>query len=783
MSELIGMPMLRKEDPRLLCGDGRYISDLQIPGMLTGAIVRSAHAHARIVNIDAGVARAHSGVVAVFTWRDLGRVQRPIPTFGQIPEAIHKAWRPTVRSAPVYPLAQEKVRYVGEPIALVVATDRYVAADALELVEVTYEPLPPVVDAEFGVSPSSAKLFEGWEDNVALHIKIAFGDVDAAFRTAARTFRDRYYSHRYTGVPLEGRGMLVIPELSGQGMTIWTSHQLPHFHRAAVCEALGLPEHAVRAVQADIGGGFGQKAGLYPEDILIPFAAYRLGRPVKWLEDRREHFIASSHSREQLHDVEVAVDKNGVLFALRDRVLIDLGAYLTFPIVLPYLALCHMLGPYRVPALTADISSVLTNKVPSAPCRGAGRPEGVFVINRVMDRIGKELGLDPMEVRRRNLIRPDEMPFSPGILYRDGTPMVLDSGDYPAALERCLKAIGYHSFRAHQEEQRQRGSYLGIGVACNVEATGIGPFEGARVRIDATGEVAVYTGVTNQGQGHQTVFAQVCADRLGISPDKITVITGDTATIGFSRGTFHSRAAVTAGNAVHLAAEKVHSKLIRLAASVLEVAPEDLEVRDGCVRVKGAPHTALSFARCAQLSVPGAQLPPGMEPGLDETAYFNAPSVTWGSAVHAAVVHVDPETGAVKILRYVVVHDCGRVLNPLILEGQIHGGVAAGIGGALLEHLVYDENGQLLTTTFMDYLLPTVADIPNIEILHQETLSPLNPLGVKGAGEGGALAPPAVLAAAVEDALAPFGVRINRTPLGPRAVLAALREAAATIKA
>ena len=778
MSELIGAPIRRNEDPRLLRGEGRYISDLAIPGMLTAAVVRSVHAHARIAGVDASRALALPGVEAVFTWRDLGAAQRPIPTFGQIPEALHKAWRPELRSAPVYPLAQDRARYMGEPIALVVASDRYVAADAAELVEVAYEPLPPVVDVERAVSPDSPRLFEDWPDNTALRLQVGYGDIDDAFRRAAHTFADRYASHRYTGVPLEGRGMLAVPELAGGGLTVWTSQQLPHFHRSTICEALGLPEHAVRAVQPDIGGGFGQKAGLYPEDVLIPFAAWRLGRPVKWVEGRSEHFMASSHSREQLHDVEVAVDADGVLLGLRDRVLIDAGAYLTFPVVLPYLGLCHMLGPYRVPALRTDIRSVLTNKVTSAPYRGAGRPEGVFVINRVMDRIAADLGLDPAEVRRRNLIPAEAMPYPAGIPYRDGTPMVLDSGDYPAMLERCLAAVGYEAFRAEQAEARRRGAWLGIGIACNVEATGIGPFEAARVRVDPSGAVAVYAGVTNQGQGHQTVFAQICASRLGLDPADVAVSTGDTANLRFGRGTYHSRGAVTAGSAVYLAAEKVRSKLTRLAANVLEAAPEDLELVGGRVRVKGAPDRGLTLARCAQLSIPGGALPPDLEPGLDETAYFTVPAATWGSAAHAAIVEVDPETGHVAIRRYVVVHDCGRILNPLILDGQIHGGVAAGIGGALLEHLVYDDAGQLLTTTFMDYLLPSVAEIPELEVIHQETPSPLNPLGVKGAGEGGTLAPPAVLAAAVEDALRPLGVRITRTPLSPAAILAAVRAAA-----
>lgn len=777
MSELIGRPITRNEDPRLLRGQGSYVSDLRVPGMLAAVIVRSTHAHARLVDVDPSHALAHPDVVAVYTWRDLGRAQRPIPTFGSIPESLARALDPTVRPAPVYPLAQDRVRYVGEPIALVVARDRYLAADALDLVRVTYEPLPPVVDVEQAIRADSPKLFDGWDDNTALHLRVACGDVDAAFHGAAGRFAERYESHRYTGVPLEGRGMLAIPDAAGGGLTVWSSSQLPYYHRATICDALGLPEHAVRVAQPDIGGGFGQKAGLYPEDVLIPFAAHGLGRPVKWLEERREHFVASSHSRQQLHDVEVAYDRSGRLLGLRDRVLIDLGAYLTFPIVLPYLALCHMLGPYRVPALSADLRSVLTNKVPSAPYRGAGRPEGVFVINRVMDRIARETGLDPVEVRRRNLIARDEMPYAAGILYRDGAPMVLDSGDYPAALDACVRAIGYDGFRAEQAERRRSGIHLGIGIACNVEASGLGPYEAGRVAIDSAGEVSVYAGVTNQGQGHGTVFAQVCAESLGLSPRRVRVVTGDTATLAFSRGTYHSRGAVTAGNAVHLSAEKVRQKILRLAAHHLEVAEADLELRDGVVGVRGMPDRNLTFARCAQLTNPGSALPPGLEPGLDETTYFNAPSATWGGAVHAAIVEVDIETGAVRIRRWVVVHDCGRVLNPLVLVGQIHGGVAAGIGGALMEHLVYDADGQLQTTTFMDYALPAAADVPTIEIVHQEVLSPLNPLGVKGAGEGGTIGPPAALAAAVEDALSPFRVSVTRTPLSPSAVLAALRRA------
>jgi carbon-monoxide dehydrogenase large subunit len=773
-----GQGVPRKEDPRLLTGAGSYVSDLHAPDMLSAVVVRSPHAHARIASLDVSRAASVPGVAAVFSHADLGAAQMPIPSFGQFPQSLLDQWKPEIRPAPAYPFAADKVRYVGEPIALVIARDRYVAEDAAEQIDVLYEPLPAVVDVERAIEPGTPTVQDGWPENTALRMHVTFGNVDAAFADAAHVFEDRFYSHRHTGVPMEGRGMLAVPDAGG-GLTIWTSHQLPHFQRALVCQALGLPEFSVRAAQGDIGGGFGPKAGLYPEDILIPFAAHRLRRPVKWVEDRREHFISSSHSREQLYQAAVAVDDDGRILGLRYRVLLDAGAYLTFPVVLPYLGLCHLLGPYRIPALDADLRSVLTNKVTSAPYRGAGRPETVFVLNRLIDRVARELGVDRAEIRRRNLIASEEMPYSPGILYRDGKPAVFDSGDYQAALARCLETIGYEQFREEQEAARARGEYLGIGLACNVEATGIGPFEGARALVDPTGQVAVYTGVVSTGQGHETVFAQVCADVMGVTPDQVTVRTGDTATIGFSRGTYHSRAAVTAGNAVHGASVKLREKVLEFAAHQLEAATEDLEIREGMVQVKGSPQAQISLARCAQLCIPGGDLPPGMQPGLDETEYVEFPAATWAYAVHAAIVSVDPETGGVRIKRYVVVHDCGRVLNERVLDGQIHGGVAAGIGGAMLEQLVYDEDGQLLTTSFMDYLLPVFEDVPKLEVVHLETPSPLNPLGVKGAGEGGTVAPPSTLASAIEDALEPFGVSITRTPLSPSAILEAISRAQA----
>ena len=825
MSDLfVGAPIRRKEDPDILLGRARYVSDVTAPGMLVACVVRSPYAHARINSIDTSEALAIAGVEAVYTADDLGPALINLASFGQFPPTLLNMWKPAVRAAPVTTMASDKVRFVGEPVALVVAGDRYVAEDAAERVHVDYEPLEPVVDVEKAMGADAPDIHDEaasraliktepwrgwctspeqwteageldveWERNVGLDMHVNMGDVDGAFAKAAHTFSDRFYSHRYTGVPLEGRGMLAIPDTTDGSLKVWSSCQLPYFHRALISEALNISEDKVRVAQPYLGGGFGMKAGLYSEDILIPFAAMKLGRPVKWLEDKREQFQSSNHSREQLFDAEIAVDAEGKLLGLRYSVIIDAGAYLTFPVVLPYLGMCHVFGPYKLPALDVRFMSVFTNKVTSAPYRGAGRPEVVFMVNRLIDRIARELGIDAAEVRRRNFIGPDEMPFDAGILYRDGSPMILDSGDYPGALERNLEAIGYDGFRADQARAREEGRYIGIGMCCNIEAGGLGPVELARIEITRTGDVVLHLGVVDTGQGQRTVFAQICADAIGVDVDRVTVKTGDSGGIAYSRGTYHSRAAVTAGNAVLVAAKRVEAKLKLLAGHHLEASPEDLELVDGAVRVKGAPDMSISLERCAQLGVPDGSsvagatatagailgLPPDMSPGIDETGHFVAKSVVWGNASHAAIVEVDPELGTFKILRYVVVHDCGRVLNPMIVDGQIHGGVAQGIGGAVLEQLVYDDNGQLATSTMADYMLPRAADIPEIEIVQMESPSPLNPLGVKGAGEGGTIGPPAALAAAVEDALAPFGARITETPLSPAVILKALRAAKA----
>lgn len=773
-SEKFGSFKARGEDPRLLRGEGCYASDLSTPDMLVAAVYRSPVAHARVVAVNVEAARAMPGVVAVYVAADLGAAQMELPSFGQFPKSLIDDFNPTIRTCRVRTLADKKVRYVGEPIALVVAESRALAEDALDVIDFEFDQLEALTSVEDAARDDAVRLFDEHPSNIALDLQIHVGDAQAAFASADAVVADTFNVQRYSGMALEGRSVLAIP--SGDGLLIWTTQQLPHFSRALVCEALGLREHQVHVKQPDIGGAFGQKAGLYPEDVLIAFAARKLGRPVKWLEDKREQLLSSSHSRQQRIEAELALDKGGRILGMRYRAVIDAGAYLTFPVVLPFIGLCHLFGPYRIPALAADVKSVLTNKTTSAPYRGAGRPEAVFVLNRLMDRAAERLGKDPIALRLQNMIKKEELPLQVGIRYRDGSPMLLDSGDYEGALRRVVDAVDYEGFRKQQADARAKGRYIGIGIACNIESGGIGPYESARLRMDPKGKAVLHIGSTDSGQGHKTTFGQICAAQLGLQLSDVTVISGDTADLPFSRGTYHSRGAVVTGNAVDIAVQKVKKKLRQIAAREFEVSAEDLEFSSGSIRVAGTD-ASMTLAECVKRASPEQALLQGFEPGVDEIGYFHVPTTTWGNAVHAASVEVDVGTGGVKILRYVVLHDCGAMINPLLVRGQVHGGIAAGIGGALLEDLVYDTDGNLLTTTLQDYLLPRFHDIPAIELLHMESPSPLNPLGVKGAGEGGTIAPPAVIAAAVEDALEPFHVRISATPVSPSNILDALRRA------
>jgi carbon-monoxide dehydrogenase large subunit len=741
------------------------------------AILRSPHPHARIRRLDTGAAGRLPGVLAVVTHADLGERARVPPLDAEIaPARLASRIAFTVRHAAPRLLCGDRVRYVGEPVAAVIAASRALAEDALDLLEADYEPLPAVVDPEVALAAGAPRVHPEWSDNVAVHFAHAIGDPEGAFRTADLVVRERFRVQRHVGMPLEPRGIVADPRGPAGSMTVWTSHQIPHFVQAALSAVLGVPAHRVRVTTPDVGGGFGTKALLYPEDVLVPLLAERVGRPLKWIEDRREHMQAAAHARDQVHDLELAIRRDGTILGLRDRVLLDQGAYNPWGIELLYITVSHLRGPYRIPHFAFTADAVVTHKTPNSPFRGAGRPEAAFVMERAVDRAARELGLDPAEMRRRNLIPPGEMPYDAGLLDRDASPLIYDSGDFPATLARALEAVGYDAVREEQARLRRQGIHRGVGLGAYVEGTGVGPYEGAAVRLDASGGVVVATGACSQGQAHETTFAQLAADALGVPLASVTVTGGDTGQVPFGIGTFASRSAVTAGNAIAAAAGRVREKVLAVAARLLEAKAEDLEIEDGRVFVRGVPGSAVTFARVVQSALPTLAAPGTVAPEFEAVAYDHVPGQTWASAVHAAVAEVDVETGAVRLLRYAVAHDCGRVINPVVVEGQIRGGVAQGLGGALLEEMVYDAQGQLVTGTLMDYLLPTAMEVPPVTTVRLEFPSPRNRLGIKGLGEGGAIGAPAAIANAVEDALAPLGVRVTTTPLHPSRVLALIRD-------
>ncbi len=775
----IGRSIKPYKSKRFVTGDGTYVSDVRLPNMLHAALLRSMHAHARIGAIDVKEALGVEGVVGVWTGRDIeGRIS-PFPESFEIhPLPWLEGVKPVLQGPRPTALAQGKVHYVGEPMAIAVAEDRHRAEDAVDMLGLEYEPLPVVVDPEESFKPGTTLVHDGSNNNVVFSFTIEKGNVDQALGTQPYTFRERFRHHRYCAAPLEGRGVVAWVEPKTNILTVWSSTQMPHLVRRQIAAQLDLAEEMVRVIAPDIGGGFGPKVFVYPEEILIPFLALQLGRPVKWIEDRSEHFISTAHGRDQLHDVECAFDQEGRILALRDRFLLDNGAYNPMGLTDAYNTAAHLQGPYKIPNLSISGTCVSTHKVPNAPYRGAGRPEAVFVMERCIDTIAARLDLDPAEVRRRNFVQPEEMPYQAGILYRDGEPVCYDSGNYPETMKLALEAAGYDELRARQQELRRGGRYLGVGIACYVEGTGVGSFEGAKVRIDASGQLIITTGATGHGQGHETVFAQITADLWGVSPDQVSLVEGDTATIQFGCGTFGSRSTVNVGSAIHGASARLKEKVLHVAAHLLEANPDDLELDGGKVFVRGLPQRAVSFSELARAAVPGwaSKLPAGLEPGLEATFYFVPPTVTWANAAHVAVIEVDIETGAIKLLDYAVAHDAGKLINPLLVDGQVHGGVAQGIGAALYEEIVYDQNGQMLSGSFVNYLLPGSMEVPKIKTVHLESLSPLNPLGVKGLGEGGAIAPPAAIANALADALRPFAPRVNVIPLTPDRVLELLAQ-------
>ena len=774
-THLVGQRVKRVEDPDLLSGRGQFVDDLHLPNMVHAAFLRSPFAHARITAIDVSEAVSMPGVHAVWTSKELPTNMHGRRLLLQVPN-------PAIRHPFTQePLASEEVCFVGEPVAVVVADSRHLAEDACERIQVEYETLPVAANCESATKPGAGTAHNKLEDNIAAQFTLDFGDVDAAFRDAPHVIQDRYFQHRGTANPMEGRGIVATHDPISNHFTVWSATQSPFIIRRALVDMFDVEESAVRVIAPkDVGGGFGPKGMSYPEDVVLPALARELGRPVKWIEDRREHFLTTTQERDQIWDVSIAVDDNGKILGLRGRLAHDAGAYVPWGIITPYISTTTIAGPYVVPAFKFDTSVIFTNKPPTTPLRGAGRPQAVFAMERTLDLVAETLAIDKAELRRRNLIPPDLMPYKMGLIFRDGAPVVYDSGDYPRCQAMALDCCDYAGFAERQATARAQGRYIGIGIANAVEGTGLGPFEGATIKVMPSGRVALKTGAAPQGQAHHTTLAQLCAEELNISIHKIDVLTGDTNAVSLGVGTFASRIAVNAGSSVRLATQTVHGKLMKLAAAVLQVGEDDLEMEEGEIRITGEQGDSVTFSDLAKMmnGVPGFKLPDGIEAGLEATHYFQPSQAAYANGSHVAEVAVDIETGSVEILRYVVAHDCGNLINPLIVDGQVQGGVAHGIGNALLEYLHYDEDANPLTTTFAEYLLPTAELVPNVEILHLETPTPNNPLGVKGAGEGGTLPAAAVIAAAIDDALSPFGVRFRDAPIWPHQIVSAIEKAA-----
>jgi aerobic carbon-monoxide dehydrogenase large subunit len=769
MDNPLGSPLRRKEDQRLITGRGRYVEDLHFPGMLHAAFVRSPHAHARVRSIDAAAARAMAGVVAVYTARDLPECARPIPPSIAAPAGF----RPTAQ--PVF--ADPLVRYVGEVVAAVVAEDAYAAADAAAAVRVDYEPLPAAGTMERALEAGAPRVFDAWPDNVAGLSTARVGDPAAGFAGADVVVEARLGIGRVHGVPIETRGIVATPAGPDGRLTLWTSSQSPYGLRACIAGAFGLAEEQVRVVVVDTGGGFGIKGHAYSEDLIVTAAARRLDRPVKWAESRREHFLTASPDRGQRHVARLGFTREGRITALETRFAREHGAYIASGEVVTRNTINHLPGPYRVPSIEVSASNVVTNAVFGAAYRGSGRPEANFVLERLMDRGARALGLDPAELRRRNMIRADEMPYRTGLVYRDGTPVSYDPADYVGTFDRLLADFGYPEWRRRQVEAAGSARPIGVGLAAYVQGTGVGPFESADVRIDSAGTVHVYIGVSSQGQSHETTMAQIAASELGVDPERVFVIAADTTLLPYGNGTGGSRVAANAGPSVARTAREVAGKARVVAAELLECAPADVVLAAGRAHVAGLPERGVALGDLSRAAVRSKTLLRESRPGLQACGYFAPETVTFAFGAQACAVEVDAETGRVRILRYLAVHDCGRAINPMIVDGQIHGGLAGGIGTALMEDVIYDAEGQLLTGSLMDYAIPSAADLPAFETRTVAYPSTRNELGIKGVGEGSIIAPPAAIANAVEDALQSRGAAILEIPITPSRVWQALRPA------
>ncbi|MGW4485330.1 xanthine dehydrogenase family protein molybdopterin-binding subunit [Amycolatopsis sp. NPDC004368] len=765
---MIGRRLERREDERLLTGHGGYLDDLDLPDALAAAFLRSPHAHAKILSFDASEALALPGVVAVFSGADLMEIQKPLA-----PKVQH----PQLRDYPRLPMPPAELHYVGEPLAVVIAESRYLAEDAMELIEVEYEVLPAVASTAVALQENGPLAHSGDETNVAVLLSQSAGDAAKAIAEAPNVLSDEFFVMRGGGHSMETRGVAARFEAATGQVTIWDTTQAPHYARQQLSVIYEMAEDDIRVIApADVGGGFGPKAQFYGEEVVIPWVAMKLGRAVKWVEDRQENMVTSMMERSQTHRVDVAFDNDGRLLAVKDVIEHDQGAYCA-GLQVPSITTSTVPGPYHVPNIAIELRACYTNMVPTSSVRGAGRPQAVFVMERMIDRIAEHLGLDPAEVRRRNLIQADEFPYKVGIMFRDGSPLTYDSGDFPTLLEGTLERIGYDEARALQAKLRQEGRYLGIGLSVYIEGCGLGPYEGAKIRLTNKGRILVTLAAAGQGQGYETVYAQIAADGIGLDMDLIEVKTGDTSRIPFGQGTFASRITATCGPAVMDAAKQMRERLLDTAAILLGCDASEVDFVGDKACLGGDLEKSVSLQQLAQtanIGKHGITMPRGIKAGIETQSYFSPERAAYASGAHAALVEVDPETGEIEILKYVIGHDCGNVINPLLVDGQVLGGFAHGVGNAMYEEPVYDAEGQPQATSYLDYALVSATEVPPVELFHIQTPSPLNPLGVKGAGEGGTIPAPATIANAVEDALRPLKARVTRAPITPARIVDAI---------
>jgi carbon-monoxide dehydrogenase large subunit len=769
----IGAKVERREDEALLRGVGSFTDDIVLPGTLVAAFVRSQFAHAKIRSVDLEEARKVEGVFGAWAAADL-----PLPLRDkEMPIFVPTAMMQQVRG--FRPLASGEVNYVGEPIAVIVADTRHIAEDAIERVAVDYEPLPVVIDCEHALLPESPLAHFNAKDNIAAQFKVEYGDVDAAFANAAVKVAERFFVHRGLCHAMEGRAVLASHDATTGMLTVWSACQAPHLVKNSLLELLELDDEKLRVIAPDVGGGFGSKGIIYQEEAVLPALSRLLGRPIRWTEDRREHFIATTQERDQVWDMEAAADQSGKLLAVRGKLIHDNGACVPHGVVNPLISATTLPGPYVLPNYRLDVQSVYTNKPAVTPLRGAGRPQAVFVMERLLDRLAQSLGADRAALRASNLVQPEQMPYKVGLRFRDGSPVIYDSGDYPRCQDEVMRKADYAGFRSRQEGARRDGRYIGIGIANYVEGTGLGPFETSNVRVLPDGRVAVASGASPQGQGHKTMLAQIAADAFGVDIDDIEVTVGDTAAVRYGMNTFASRTTVTAGSSTMRAAAKLRVKVLAMAGHFLEERPEDLTIKNRTITTIRPSNKLMPLSQLRRMAngMPGITVPEQFEPGLFVSDHFNPPQAAYANGSHVAEVEVDPGTGGVKILRYCVAHDCGTIINPLIVDGQIQGGVAHGVGNALLEFMHYDDQGQPLTMTLAEYLLPMAPNVPDVEIVHIESPSPNNPLGAKGAGEGGTIPAIAAIVSAVEDALSQWGIRISQAPITPQRICELLDDA------